>query len=94
MKVLLMQQIDLPGLEDVQFTATQFRIMSLLLDGEPKHKRDVLACLPDDMGEMSTIRVHLTYIRRKIRPKGYTILVDFDGRIPRYRLVQTLNSSD
>lgn len=91
MKALLMQQVDLPGLEEIVFTKTQTRLLTLLSDGVPHAKQEMRDCLYDDMGALSNVHFHVTCIRKKIRPAGYRIMIQFQGRTPLYCLVKAIS---
>lgn len=47
-------------------TPTEHRIFSLLKDGLPHGKEELLIALGDTLGEMSTVRFHISRIRQKL----------------------------
>jgi hypothetical protein len=62
------------------WTPTQQKIINVLSDGQPHQKRELQDCL-DELAEPNAIHVHVTLIRRKLRPVGEEILcVNRDGK--------------
>lgn len=84
-------QITLDGLENVAFTTTQLKMLDVLRDGEPHHKRELHACLPDDLAAMNAVHFHISTIRNLIRDAGYLIMIQFQGYTAMYRLVKTVD---
>lgn len=78
-----------------KFRPTELRIVDLLKDGMPHSKAELIACLWDEMGTIETVQVHLTKIRKVLRPIGQDILVEYlpPGRRMHYRHVRLINSS-
>ena len=73
----------------VDLTPTEDRIVKLLLDGADHSRKELCACLNDELSDC--LPVHLTKIRKKIRPQGLDIVCD---RIAmRYRMVRLLHRS-
>lgn len=56
------------------YTPTQRRILAVLSDGRPHPYGDLIACLYDDQGTAANVQPHITYLRRKLKPLGQTIL--------------------
>ena len=82
--------VELPGLEEIRFTPTQRRIVDLLSDGEPHDKAEMRLCLYDDLGGDNNVHYHICQIRKLLLPVGYLIMIQFRGRTPLYRLVQSI----
>lgn len=77
-----------------KFTATEQRIMDLLADGK-RHTRDELfSCLEDEMQKKDNVNVHLTYIRRKIRPVGHDIISISQQGTTYYQHVTLVSTDD
>jgi hypothetical protein len=55
------------------WTPTQQRIYDLLSDGRMHQRKELEACLNDDMAGQSTLRFHICVMRRKLRPIGENI---------------------
>ena len=75
------------------FTPTQRKLMNLLQDGQA-HPRDSLCrCFPDELANPNNIRVHITYLRRKLKLQGMDISCETISRVCYYRLVRTMASA-
>lgn len=72
------------------FTPTQLCILSVLSDGLAHTGDELRHCLPDDMAQSGTLRMHLTNIRKKLRPHGQDILIEFIRFRVHYRQVRLL----
>ena len=59
------------------FTPTQQRILNVLSDGMPHTKEEMRDCLNDELSGGNNLRVHLTYLRKKLRTVGQTIVYEF-----------------
>lgn len=71
------------------WTPTQRRMLAVLADGQPHHKSELQACLPD---ELSTIYMHVSNIRAKLRPQGQDIICEYRHQTIYYRHVRLLSS--
>jgi len=49
-----------------KFTKTEQAILDVLGDGVPHLKAELHACLPDELGDISNIRRHISAIRKKL----------------------------
>lgn len=80
-------------LEELDLTPTQRRMLKVLADGLPHSREELHACLDDELGPVSNIKAHLTYLRRKLRPRGEDIFCvrTFGGM--HYRYVRIISSS-
>lgn len=54
------------------FTPTERRILAVLADGEPHDKYELMNAI-DELAEVNTLRVHLTKLRKKLRPRNETV---------------------
>ncbi len=75
------------------FTSTESRLMNVLKDGEPHDRPELLACLLDSQATMDSIHIHLSRIRKKIRPLGHLILCEYINRKHYYRHVRRIKCS-
>jgi|SRR5580658_10449155 hypothetical protein len=75
----------------LSFTPVQQRIMDLLSDGLPHTRREIHGCLRDEQSKVSAIGVHISDIRKKVLPTGYTFVCTLSSRKIRYRYVQLVN---
>lgn len=73
-----------------EFTPTQLRLLAVLNDGLPHSRRELCNCVPNDMTSWATIKVHLSNIRKKIRPRGEDVLCVVRCRRIHYQLVRLL----
>lgn len=74
------------------FTPTEQRMLKILSDGFPHHKSELQVCLPDNLGDITNIRAHLSFLRKKLRPKGEDILCELCRGEAYYRWVRILAS--
>ncbi len=76
------------------FTPVQQRMLDLLQDGNKHTKEELRKCLEDPESEVHNINMHLTYLRKKLRPKGYDLACETISRETRYRLVRLVSSGE
>ena len=72
------------------YTPTQRRILEVLKDGRLHRREELEACLNDNLATPVTLRVHLTYLRGKIRRKGLDIFCRGGAVRASYQLVKLL----
>lgn len=76
-----------PGL-----TATERRLWDVLRDGMPHSRGELRACINDEFAVESCLRMHLSNVRRKIRPRRDIMpCYPGPGRALHYRLVRLIN---
>lgn len=75
---------------DDGFTKTQNAILAVLSDGQPHTREELHKCLPDDMTELSAVRVHVCNIRKVLRLMGQDIVCELRHRKIHYRHVRVL----
>jgi DNA-binding CsgD family transcriptional regulator len=63
------------------------KMLDVLSDGKPHTPQELQACLWDEQGPLSTVRVHLTCLRKKLRPRGQDVAVQILGGRTTYTLV-------
>lgn len=73
-----------------EYTATQQAMLDILSDGLPHTREELHACCGPSCRR--TIQVHLSHIRKKLRPKGEDILCTYTNRGWRYQHVRLLCS--
>ena len=71
----------------VTFTNTEAKIMAILEDGEAHSREELHKCLWDEYAAVTTVNVHLTHLRTKLRPIGKEIVRTTVNREYGYRLV-------
>ena len=76
------------------FTPTQLKMLSILSDGMPHTRQELHSCLPDELGPLSNIRIHIHNIRKSLRSKGEDIVCETTGRALFYRHVRLLASAN
>lgn len=76
-------------IEDLHFTPTERRILKVLSDGKPHTRKELFACLPDDLASLSSIKPHLTKLRKKLRPLGQEIVCLIEKHV-RYQHVHVV----
>lgn len=72
------------------YTPTQKRILAVLADGLPHSSEELLKCIGDDLSPSGNLRVHLSLLRKKLRPLGEDILCEYSYRTYSYRHVKLL----
>lgn len=77
-----------------KFTPTQRRILAVLADGDAHTPEELLKCLDDELATKPNLRVHLSLIRRHLRPAGQDILCVYVGRDYLYRHVRLINRNE
>lgn len=60
------------------FTPTQAKILALLSDGRPHARKEVQACLPDDLACPAALRRQISRLRPKL-PDGEEIVCRYSG---------------
>ena len=56
-----------------EFTPTERDILAVLSDGMPHSRTELHACLPDELGGFVNLRMHISRMRKKLRPAGQDI---------------------
>ena len=75
------------------FTPTQQRLLKLLSDGMPHTRKELVKCLDDELTSLDTVNVHISYLRRKLRPIGQDIICEMGSSYKLgYRHVRLLRS--
>jgi len=69
-------------------------MLEVLKDGLPHDRGELHACLGDELAPFSAVRVHITYLRHKLRPKGQDIICESVNQRFTYRWARTLLSPD
>ena len=80
-----------------RYTPTQCRILAVLSDGQLHSRDELFACLNDDMTNLTCLRVHLAYLRKKMAEIGETIkTVKFHTKGPGnwYQHVRLISTSE
>lgn len=75
------------------FTPTQERMLRALGDGLPHSYKSLIDCLCDELGGPANVRVHISSIRKKIRPRGHDIVWELVNGVTHYRYVRLLASA-
>lgn len=76
-----------PQKPPVHFTPTERRILALLNDGASHTRREIHACLNDDLAQLSAINRHINSLREKI-PEGQEIICCLSNKRISYRLLR------
>ncbi len=79
-------------LDEIKWTQTQRKFINLLRDGRP-HLRSEFSKIVAPSGEVA-VRMMLSAIRKKIRPKGMDVLTFHNGQGPRKIMLVRLFSDD
>jgi len=76
-----------------EFTPVQRRMLAVLSDGMPHRKHELYPCLNDDLADMKAITVHISAMRKILRPKGEDIVCEYNRYIYWYRHIRLLQSA-
>lgn len=72
---------------DYGFTPVEQKMFNRLGDGEPHTREELHACLWDEAGAISNIRIHICNMRKKLRIHDEDILLESKFRRLHYRWV-------
>jgi hypothetical protein len=61
----------------MHYTPSEQRIIDLLADGMPHERREVLACLKDEMATLNSLSVMIHRLRPKVRELGQEIVTEY-----------------
>jgi hypothetical protein len=75
-------------------TRTEQKIYDTLSDGLAHKFEEIYACLPNGKSKPTTVNVHLTKMRKKLRPRGLDIVCVFITRQRQYRMIRPLYPSE
>ncbi len=75
------------------FTPTQERLLDVLADGQSHQKNDLMAAIGTE-ATSSLLRVHLTFLRRKLRPMGQDVVCELLQERTYYRQVRKISPSE
>lgn len=59
------------------FTPTQVLILELLADGQPHAAQEIKDVALDSLSELGALYVHIFHLRRRLAPRGETILTEY-----------------
>ncbi len=76
-----------------RFTPVELRMLDVLADGMPHTRRELHACLEDDLGSLSNVQRHVHSIRKKLRPSGQDVVCVWSNGPVCYRQVRLLASA-
>jgi len=77
----------------MDFTDTQEALLAVLSDGKPHDRSELLSAM-DKLTDFKTVRVHISNIRKKLRPRGEEIVCEYANRRTFYRHVRLLPSAN
>lgn len=75
------------------YTDIEKSILSVLCDGQAHTKEELLAVMPDTLTSPTTLRVHISNLRKKLKQKGHDIICQMANRRGLYRHVRLLANS-
>ena len=76
------------------FTPTENAMLRVLRDGMPHSREELHACLPDPLNELNRIQIHISNIRRKLRPIRENIVCELCEGKPHYRHIRLLSHDE
>ena len=71
-------------------TPTERRLVEVFKDGDMHAPFELKSCLHDDLGDMGNVAVHITKLRKKLRPKGLDVMCQRIDGFSYYRMVRLL----
>lgn len=80
--------------DGAEFTPVELKILSVLTDGKPHRRQELLESFGDEFTSRNNLNVHLTGIRKVLRPKGQDIICELRMKAINYRWVRLLGSDD
>jgi DNA-binding CsgD family transcriptional regulator len=75
------------------FTPTQQAMLRILADGNPHTKQELHKCLNDELQSLTSVKVHVSNIRKVLRLTGQDIACEMVNRATYYRQVRLVGSS-
>lgn len=66
------------------------KMLAVLSDGMPHRREELHACLWDEDGDLSNIQIHISHLRKVLRPRGEDIVCEYVGMTFQYRHVKLL----
>jgi hypothetical protein len=80
----------------MKFTPTQERILKVLSDGKAHHKRELFACLDDELADPkgSAVVRHIVDMRKQLRPNGQDIICEYYYQKYLYRHVRLIGTGE
>ena len=64
----------------IQLTPTQEKMLGVLSDGMRHTRQELHACLSDELAPLSNIQMHISNIRKVLRPIGQDIICEYYRR--------------
>lgn len=74
-------------------TPTQIRILEMLADGLPHTFEELHTCLDDELASRPAVSMHISNLRKVLRPKGEDIVCVIRYHRSYYQHVRLLRSS-
>ena len=75
-------------------TVTEYRMLQVMQDGLPHARRELHACLNDELSALSAIKKHIQNLRERVRPFGLYIVCEIANSTISYRLVKLITPQD
>jgi DNA-binding response OmpR family regulator len=69
------------------YTPTEQRMLDLLSDGFVHTKEELKRCLWDELARIETVQVHISNLRKKLRPQGRDIICNHQFDYQQVRLM-------
>lgn len=63
------------------FSITESKILNVLIDGRPHIPEEIMDHFGDGLAERRTLAVHICNIRKRLEPRGETIVCVTKGRL-------------
>jgi len=74
-------------------SSIQTTILDKLSDGRPHPREEILMCLEDETATYKNLWWHIFSLRKKMEPRGESIVCELNGRKIMYRHVRLLPSA-
>lgn len=76
----------------MEFTPTELRMLEVLSDGRQHTRKELHACLYDELSSLKTVKFHVSTLRKKLERRGETIVCVLNNGV-HYRHVRLLASA-
>ena len=69
------------------------RMLKILSDGYPHTRQELHTCLDDELGALGNIKIHISILRKTLRPQGEDIVCEWGNKAITYRHIRMIGSA-
>lgn len=71
------------------------KMLAILSDGQPHSRQELFACLYEQDAPLSNIKIHITAVRKMVRPRGLDVVLRLTNTYARrYQLVRLVGKGE